>query len=240
MVVAIIAILAALLTPAIRQAREAAHSSGCLYMLGRIGAGLQGYLNDHEFRTPGYATRHSVRRPVVKPDRVRYNEYRRIWTQTEWCKSGPYQHWVRDGDGFLAEYMGTTKGAEQGSVFCPASPEGAATFTHNGASYPMFAERRQSLGLNVHATDLGVGGKNDKGRNVNEFESPALSVIFTDTQGQSVYSWYRTDNARRPQDYTSITPVERHNEYFNAAFLDGHAEPCTHETHYNARYFTQP
>ena len=42
------------------------------------------------------------------------------------------------------------------------------------------------------------------------------------------------------KEYTSITPVSRHSEKFNAAFLDGHAEPCTYEQHYNAKYFTQP
>jgi prepilin-type processing-associated H-X9-DG protein len=209
-------------------------------MLGKIGNGLQGYMNDHDFFTPPYSTWYSVPRSVLKPDRVRYNQYRRVWTQTEWSKSGDYQHWFRDGDGFLAEYMGTYEGANQGVVFCPAGPQGPAPFTHQGVQYSMFAEREQSLGLNVHATNLGAGGNGDAGRNYDVFESPALFVIFTDTQGQSVYSWYRPENASRPEEYTSITPVSRHSEKFNAAFLDGHAEPCTYEQHYNAKYFTQP
>ena len=238
-VIAIIAILAALLTPAVKQARDSADSTGCLYMQGKIGTGLQGYLNDHDFYTPPYSSWHSARRPVLKPDRVRYSEYRRVWTQTEWSKSGDYQHWFRDGDGFLAEYMGTGPGSKQGMVFCPAGPAGKATFTHRGVLYSMWAEREQSLGLNVHATRLGVDNKNE-GRNYHVFESPALFVIFTDTQGQSVYSWYRRENAIRPDAFTSITPVERHNRFFNAAFLDGHAEPCTYEAHYNEKYFTQP
>ena len=90
-----------------------------------------------------------------------------------------------------------------------------------------------------HATRLGVDNKN-KGRNYHVFKSPALFVIFTDTQGQSVYSWYRRENAIRPDAFTSITPLERHNGFFNAAFLAGHAEPCTYEAHYNEKYFTQP
>jgi prepilin-type N-terminal cleavage/methylation domain-containing protein/prepilin-type processing-associated H-X9-DG protein len=239
-VIAIIAILAALLTPAIRKAQDSAEASGCLYMLSKIGKGLHGYMKDHDWVTPPYMQHFSVRRSVRKPDGVRYNQFRRIWTQTEWFKSGPYQHWFRDGEGFLSEYMGTYKGADTAIPFCPSVSDGWDTFTHQGVSYPNFNERRQSLGLNVHATKLGSENNGGAGRNYFEFENPTLFVIFTDTEGQSVYSWYRPENAVHPEDNTSITPVARHSGKFNSSFLDGHAAPCTYQQHYTAEHFTQP
>ncbi len=50
--IAIIAILAAILTPAARQARESANNSLCLYNLRKIGRGLHGYLREHGEITP--------------------------------------------------------------------------------------------------------------------------------------------------------------------------------------------
>jgi prepilin-type N-terminal cleavage/methylation domain-containing protein/prepilin-type processing-associated H-X9-DG protein len=239
-VIAIIAILAALLTPAIRQARESAEASGCLFMLNKIGKGLHGYMKDHDWVTPPYVERFTVRRSVRKPDGIRYNGVRRHWTQTEWFKSGPYQHWYRDGDGFLSEYLGTYEGADHAIPFCPSAPEAWITMTHGGVGFPAYAERRQSLGVNLHATNLGTGGNGDKGRNYFEFDNPTLFIIFTDTQGQSIYAGYSPNLARHPEDYSAATPSPRHSKKWNAAFLDGHAGTCTFAEHFTAEHFTQP
>jgi len=239
-VIAVIAILAAILTPAIRQARESAEASGCLYMLNKVGKGLHGYMNDHDHNMPPYVESFTVRRSVRKPDGIRYNGVRRHWTQTEWFRSGPYQHWFRDGDGFLAEYMGTYESADYAIPFCPSSPEGWITITHSGVAFPTYAERRQSLGLNLHTTNLATGGNGDQGRSHFVFDNPTLFIIFTETQGQSIYVAYDSRTAPNPEDFSATTPPPRHSERWNSAFLDGHAEPCTYEEHWTPKHFTQP
>jgi prepilin-type N-terminal cleavage/methylation domain-containing protein/prepilin-type processing-associated H-X9-DG protein len=237
-VIAMIAILAAILTPAIRQAKDSAEASGCLYTLRKVGKSLHGYLNDHEDSSPPYVEHFTVRRSVRKPDGIRYNGVRRLWTQTEWFKSGPYQHWYRDGDGFLAEYLATQESADYGIPFCPSAPEGWITLTHNGVGFPAYAERRQSLGVNLDATSWYLdGGRGQSGRKYHELEHPALFLIFTDTQGQSIYAAYEPRLVSHPEDYSGITPAPRHSKKWNSVFLDGHAEPCTFEEHFTAEHF---
>jgi prepilin-type N-terminal cleavage/methylation domain-containing protein/prepilin-type processing-associated H-X9-DG protein len=241
-VVAIIAILAALLTPGVRRAMDASKAAGCLYMLRKIGDGVRQYMNDHDQITPPYMETFTVRPSVVMPNGDRYNVVRRSWTQTEWFKSGPYQHWFRDGDGFLAPYLGTHKRQNYGIPFCPAAPEGPTTFISQGVSYPMIGERRQSLGTNLDATSWFFDSFNGiSGRDVDEFESPSRYVISADNGGQTVAVQYTDQLAVNPRDFTASAPIERHHgEYFNASFLDGHAEPCTHEVHYTHDYWCQP
>ena len=242
-VIAIIAILAALLTPAIQQARGAAEASGCLYMLKKTGKALRGYMNEHNQTTPPYMQQFNVRPSVRMPNGVRYNSVRRSWTQTEWFKSGPYQHWFRDGDGFLAPYLGTTKGVNFGIPFCPSAPEGPTTYVYQGVQYPMIGERRQSLGTNLDATSWFFDGFNGaSGRDIDEFEAPSRYIISADNGGQTIAVQWLSWLADHPEDYTSSAPIARHGqgEIFNAAFLDGHAEPCTHEVHYTPEHFCQP
>ena len=265
-VIAIIAILAAILTPAIQQARESANAAGCLFNLRKIGTGLRGYLNDNDNWTPPYAQTYSVRRSVLQPDGVRYRQYRKEWSQTGWFKSGPYQHWYRDGGGFLSPYMDTYENSDYGIPFCPSSPNGPSSFTHNGTEYPMYAEKRQSLGVNLHATDIwgpsqggdGAGRrrKPPQGRSYDDFESPTKFIIFTDSGGQAVYVTWERRLAVHPEDFTAVTPVGRHGigvgslekasggnqplQRFNAAFADGHAETCTFKEYYKESYMTQP
>ena len=241
-VIAIIAILAALLVPAVKQAIDSAEASGCVYMLKKIGKACRQYMNDHDQTTPPYMQTFTMRRGGVMPDGSRYNVVRRSWTQTEWFKSGPYQHWFRDGDGFLSPYLGTLKHKDYGIPFCPAAPEGPTTFITQGVSYSMYGEKRQSLGTNLDATSWFFDSFNGaSGRDIDEFESPARYIISADNGGQTIAVQYTAQLALNPRDNSNSAPVERHhNKYFNAAFLDGHAEPCTHEEHYTHDYFCQP
>jgi len=72
------------------------------------------------------------------------------------------------------------------------------------------------------------------GRHIDEY------VIAGDAGGQAAAVEYKRRFADHPEDHTSGAPVPRHGEYFNAAFLDGHAQPCTHEVYYTPEYFCQP
>ena len=73
-VVAIIMILLALLSPAIRNARESAQASVCLSNLRQIAMGLHGYLADHDDMTPPYQEWLTDRRGVRLSDGVRYQD----------------------------------------------------------------------------------------------------------------------------------------------------------------------
>ena len=56
--VSVIAILIALIVPAVQQAREAARRSTCKNNLKQFGLGLHNYHDTHEVFTPGWMPRH--------------------------------------------------------------------------------------------------------------------------------------------------------------------------------------
>ena len=106
-VIAIIAILAALLTPAMKDALEQSRASVCASNLRQVPIALCGYISDHDGWMPPYVTYHDDSSTHTGPDGETYNWYRRMWTHSEWFKSGPYLDPIRYGDGHLADYMGT-------------------------------------------------------------------------------------------------------------------------------------
>ncbi len=126
-VVAIIAILAALLTPSLKLALESGRSAVCKSNLRQIGVGLHGYTNDHDGKTPIYTERAADPRGETLQDGVHYTEYRRHWHYTAWFKPGPYPGGPRDSDGFLGPYMGGDPGKKYGIMGCPSVYDGATT-----------------------------------------------------------------------------------------------------------------
>ena len=71
-VIAIIAILAAMLMPALQKAREAANKTTCINNLKQLGQGLHGYINDFGYYVPG-----------LEKETVFYDSIwgRRLWNQ---------------------------------------------------------------------------------------------------------------------------------------------------------------
>jgi len=242
-VIAIIAILAALLAPSLKQARDAAESAGCLHSLHKVCTGIYGYMNDHSGVTAPYEKRGTEQGGARLPDGAHYTDYRAMWTHTEWFKPGSFHGGVRDGNGFLAEYMGTYDKSKSGIVGCPSvSDRDRADATWAGTAYNLGVERARSLGINLDVTCINTHASvhprpGEHGRPFDDFDEPMAYIFFVDVLGAS--SAYVITPMSNPEDFSQATPIERHGSHFNAAFLDGHAAGSTHEEHYNNRYFIQ-
>ena len=236
-VIAIIAILAALLTPALKDALEQGRASVCASNLRQVPIALRGYMADKDGWMPPYVTYHADPSTHTGPDGVTYNQYRRMWTHSEWFKSGDYLDPIRHGDGFLQPYMGTSDGHSYGVLGCPSLQDGTMLLTSNGIAYNFIIQHRKSLGVSLYATswyeDFGVGGA----RHSQTVQNPVNFVIYGDSSGKCAYL-IRPSRYIRWRDYTTSVPAPRHLGKFNAAFLDGHVTRGTMEDLYVPRYFT--
>lgn len=235
MVIAIIAILAALLTPSARNALESGRSAVCKSNLRQIGIGLHGYSADHGENTPPYTEMGHDRRGKRLEDGVRYSQFRRHWHYTAWFKSGPWQGGPRDSDGFLGPYMGGEEKKLYGIMGCPSVKNGPGTSTWAGVAYPAWLYHYESLALNLDATGIYVDGGKALGRYIPGIESPLYYIIFCD--GFGMEGAYINPDLRPAEDYTRHAPNERHLGYFNAMFLDGHVEAVTLQSHHTQKYF---
>ena len=110
-VIAIIAILAAMLLPALQQARERAKASSCINLLGNIGKAMLLYADDNGGCLPPY-------RDYAKP----------------------LEHWWNDpGDaGLLTSYLGHTSVLGRGKFGCPAA-EAPYGITKSTYGYNLYA-----------------------------------------------------------------------------------------------------
>jgi prepilin-type N-terminal cleavage/methylation domain-containing protein/prepilin-type processing-associated H-X9-DG protein len=248
-VIAIIAILAALLTPSLKKARQAAEASGCLHNLRQVGNGVRGYINDHDANTPPYATNNEGfdRRGETLPDGHRYKFYRIMWTHTEWFESGSWRGGPRYGDGHLGPYMGTEEFNKYGIKGCPSVRDGTGEEVWQGTVYAARYYHLQSYGVNLDAAGfypkrnhrgIPIGDPNYlRGVGTPEIDvgQPTQFIVYGDTAGADS-AYYQLDH-QPPEENTFHTPIERHAGWFNALFLDGHAQPCTIATHFNARHF---
>jgi prepilin-type N-terminal cleavage/methylation domain-containing protein/prepilin-type processing-associated H-X9-DG protein len=223
-VIAIIAILSALLTPAVRDALERGRAAVCLNNLHQMSLGLYGYLIDHAEYTPPYVELLPDPVGATLEDGVHYSQFRRHWHYTAWFKSGDYQGGPRDSDGFLGPYINGEAGRKFGILGCPSVQDGPGNTLFSGIVYPAYLYHYESLGLNLDATDLLCGGGVEKGRYVPSVEKPVDYIIFGDVVGvEGAYISPNDARFARPDIYTRHSPIDRHNGSFNALFLDGHA-----------------
>jgi prepilin-type N-terminal cleavage/methylation domain-containing protein len=116
-VIAIISVLAALLLPALDQARRAAMQIACINNVKQLGLGLGMYVEDHNGLLPGPTSCGKVQRSV------------RVYHEYGWADplrpSEAAVGTANIGDAMKANYFGTDAVA-----FCPAATSGRA-FDHN-------------------------------------------------------------------------------------------------------------
>lgn len=243
-VIAIISVLVSLLIPSLRTAREAAHATTCRSNMRQIAVALTFYLGDNNNRTPPYVGFGSDA-PKTYPDTT-YNTYRRLWTHTAWFKSGPWRGWMRDGDGFLAPYQGTSENTEDNIPHCPSVRNGEPiTVEYNGVATSEIAERSRTLGINPYASatvDENEPGWRPNwppldGRYVAATEKMAKLIIFSDVSGGHEAYTEGPRNRPDPSALEGHTPIERHNGRFNALFFDGSAIAVTRAEYYTEEFY---
>jgi prepilin-type processing-associated H-X9-DG protein len=239
-VIAITMILAALLLPSLRSAKGSALAAVCRSNLGQITTALHGYLSDNDELTPPYQEHYSVGHSELLEDGVSYSNVRRMWVHAEWFKSGPYKGGVKDGDGFLAEYLGTNENTKASIMGCPSIHGQQGYSTVNWIRYgPGVLEHGRALGINLDATSWRFDSEGLTGRKIHEMDRPSKFIFFTDTLGYgSAYLAIHSGPAfSHPEGYTHGTPTPRHAGRFSGAFMDGHVAACSLAKYWNSDYF---
>jgi prepilin-type processing-associated H-X9-DG protein/prepilin-type N-terminal cleavage/methylation domain-containing protein len=198
-VIAIIAILAALLLPALRGSKDAAERIKCASNLRQLGIATQMYLDDHEgefFPYKHYETNGGVL----------------YWFG--WMQNG--NEGERDFDAKQSSLYEYVRGL--GVEICPSLNYGSSSFKFkaHGAAF--------GYGYNLHLVSNRVERVRDTSgialfadaAQINDFQTPASP------EHPMLEEWYYVDAAEGSLSYPNTH--FRHRERANVAFLDGHVE----------------
>lgn len=240
-VVAIIAILAALLVPSLRKAREQALDTACRYNLRQVGTGMYAYVQDNDYMMPptkvGEFTDPGP--GVTLPD-GHYTHYYKYWLLSVWEEGGDYAGGPRRGDGLLGPYMGTEDQDYTYVKACPALQDHWEYHTYYGSVYYIPLNHYMSYAPNRYVTGFGYTGDTTSPIDFDEVASkPMRTIAVVDSSGGYPYTFgpLHFGNWRL---YTSRNAAPRHFGRFNALFMDGHVEGCTIKEHYTNYYWTPP
>ncbi|HMJ89044.1 MAG TPA: cysteine-rich CWC family protein, partial [Candidatus Acidoferrum sp.] len=204
-VIAVIAILAALLLPALSGSKQTAHRIKCVSNLRQLGLAAQMYFDDNEGRTFAY-NNYATNGGVV------------YWFG--WLENGAEGERSFDATyGVLYPYL-----LGRGVEICPSLNYTAARFKlkANGAAY--------GYGYNLHIASTNgrppflIQQLRDTSRTalfadaaqINDFQAPATP------ENPMVEEWYYIDYAESPWSYPNAH--FRHQRRANVAFADGHVE----------------
>ena len=168
-VIAIIAILAAMLLPALGKAREKARSIACVGKLKQIGMAAQMYYNDYNEYIPfGHLT------PATE-----YNGYAGSINPAWFCRLAPYlnrkvRHYARLEDLVPGSYMGYSNRAAGSDPFvCPSKDVRAVSPHSYSISYYIVQ------GAAPHAIG---NGKEIRTRKISDIREPTRKVSFLDVE----------------------------------------------------------
>ena len=248
-VVSIISLLVSILLPALQNARGAARSVACKSNLRQVGLGLamyqeayndylppytNGYLGGGSFESDGTSA-------IING--VTYNTFRTHILLRVWEAAGASTSEPRDGDGFLGPFMETRKDSADMILGCPSLPEAGPkmvdlTYAGTVSEYP--AHHYFSYGQNweeVTNDDVDAGGNRVYGPLAGmKVRHPSSLVFMCDSTGVGapyVSSWC----IEQWEDYSIVAPADRHNDQFNAVFVDGHVEDGRPEQLFVKEYF---
>ena len=242
-VIAIIAILATLLLPAVKDALERSRDAACKYNLRQVGNALYAYPRDNDSMMPPTALRMEPdpRGGRTLPDGVRYSQFKRYWLLSVWEKGGPYAGGPRDGNGILAEYLGTEGQGLDLVRHCPSMKDTFGYGSYFGAVYYQPFFKYQSYAPNSYVTSQGKLGAQFQYLpfpfdDVNA--TPTKTIAMVDSSGGYPYTFGPRDGSW--YDFNARNATPRHFDRFNSMFLDGHVEGCTLEEHYTEEYWTPP
>ena len=209
-VIAIIAILAAILLPALQSARERGRAAGCTSNLRQIGTGFQQYTNNTEYLIPythvGPAMRDSSKEYVYTGYLV---DHKLVERNIFICASLKVTHPTRPQD-------------SMDSVTCNMFYSGYGyAYTGAGSARYLFGIDRK---------DQGYDWINSQ-RKISTVRYPSMMYSMMDTKRPSTggvsgsYRIYHTNKYNTSTDANDPGfPDVRHNNNLNILFVDGHVE----------------
>ncbi len=197
-VVAIIAILAAMLLPALSKAREKARQSLCMSNLKQLGTMVAFYAQDYD--------------EIIVP----YYLYDNISLGTTW-----YGVFIR------AKYVPNVYyNAEKRQIFhCPSEPKSYGYYRHGKSTSPNW-NQATDYAMNRHVAPLIRLATGERGNKLSKVTNPSERFIICDgdavavgLSGSSYWSQYNPN-----PDITPYGWELRHSGGMNYLFLDGHVE----------------
>jgi prepilin-type N-terminal cleavage/methylation domain-containing protein len=229
-VIAIIAILAAMLMPALEAARDKALQVSCLSQMHQQALGIQMYANDYDGLLPGPSSTHSMSRSVM------------FWHWYGWSEGT-----VNMGDVLGGGYIGNLK-----TMYCPAvgtgqpwsgNQYGGLSRGGSAPSYLSYENAQQRWGNDPIPDTTGLSGSslwNLGGRMCSYSYRPTV-----DPKG-SRDGWFGTVAApltRQPADRPLVADFleayDWHDGEWNVMYPDGHTERKQSElAEYEARNHT--
>ena len=196
-VITIIAVLAAILLPALRKAKEAAYAATCKSNMRQLAVACLGYASDNGGRFP--------------PDYIQYVPY--TW-KGQYNAGGAWFPWCSGV--FLGPYIGNTSSCSSG--FADQIP------TTNLLYCPMFIYQN-SAGYAKHGIGYSTFGfATGRDTLVDSATNPARVVALVDTAGDKTWNMsfqWKPDGTNKIETGNASY---RHLGFANVAFVDGHVD----------------
>jgi prepilin-type processing-associated H-X9-DG protein len=234
-VIGVIALLIAILMPALRGARETARRVACLSNQRQLGTALQGYANDMREWTPREAGRSETPTVTAPPYNAQWAYVLRPYVDS----SATSQGWPQDPGG-RGQGAGDMGDLYQGAVMFrdPARPKDRHPIHYvlNGISF-----RFRPLGPTVATINTTAKPPTQMNRYGRPFDTIYLACFTDDKDGAFASQWLPGDNNYNlaiAYDLHSASSVlggasggvldqriapKRHGNGANGVFLDGHA-----------------
>lgn len=194
-VVAIIAVLAAMLLPALNQARLKARGTGCLNNLQQFGKFLAFYMDDNEGWTPSSSWGSSTK-----------DQWFQVLSRSVMPDLPGYVDWNNNGINMRSRKFGPWR--------CPANQEQTYLAKYQSGNF------YNSYAAAIYLGNLGTSKDHTFMTNKsNRFKRPSVLTAMFDGINCRVACWNTTGNSDSPEDVSAL----RHNNGLNVLFADGHA-----------------
>lgn len=237
-VIGIIALLIAILLPALRKAKDSAARASCLSNLRQLGIAFRMYTEDNKNKWPAGA---SFQRQGQPPSNVGG----RIWTPNYGPLPEDWVYWQANGDlknpvrplrdSRLAKYIGAKGGADafRKLLMCPSDEQtdrtiGASGEPSHGRYWPSY-----TYNFNV---DRSYYNSNGQRPGIKVF-NPAEKILLIEERNPNDGCWAPTSTddfltlrhgwVMAPPGTNPMPPDGKAAVTANACFFDGHAAPVT-------------
>ena len=216
-VIAIIAILAAMLLPALSSARATAKGATCLSNFNQLGKIIMMYLQDNQDCYPSVA---DWTAPGAKPG-VSYYLYDRgpLANYVEWPKAKP-------GTGDFLYLGGINRSGGKvyhGPLLCPEINEGNMAYTQNDrvSNRPSTANLFMSVGIHY---EMANAGRPIHPVFASKVTNPSSLIFAGDSCGKGTIWYHSRWQEGMANDKADYNISVRHNNAASILYADGHAE----------------